>query len=331
MATVAVSHPSIRERMTSSRWPAYLVGRMGRLAVSLWVLVTASFFMIHLIPGDPIRAAMGLKASAEAVEARREALGLDDPIWLQYIHYLGNTMSGDFGTSIVTNVPVAETISQRLPATVVISVLAFLVVLAIAVPLGLMMAILTRGGRRGRLQLGFAGSNVIIAAIPDFLLAVVLVYVFAVQLEWFPVAGRSDASSYMLPVIALAAGPIGILSRIVRVETLSVLGADFIRTARSKRLPARLIYLRHAMPNALTATLTFGGMLLSGLMAGTVLVESVFAWPGLGTMIVGSIQQKDYPTAQALVLVYGGLVLFINLLVDLLIAVLNPRSTLKEV
>ncbi|MDQ2955854.1 MAG: ABC transporter permease [Actinomycetota bacterium] len=327
---MAVDQPAIRERWASSRWPAYLLRRIGRLAVSVWVLITASFFMIHLIPGDPIRAAMGLKASAEAVAARRQALGLNDPIWLQYVRYLRNTLTGHFGTSIVTNVPVSETISQRLPATVEISVLAFIVVIVIAVPLGLLMAILARGGQHGGLQLGFATSNVIIAAIPDFLLAVVLVYLFSVRLDWFPVAGRSDASSYVLPVIALAAGPVGILARIVRIETLSVLGADFIRTARSKRLPARLIYLRHAMPNALTATLTFGGILLTGLMAGTVLVESVFAWPGLGTMIVQSIQQKDYPTAQAMVLVYGGLVLLVNLIVDLLLAFLNPRSTLKE-
>ncbi len=330
MAVTTAFAPALRDRIASSRWLGYLLRRLGRLIVSIWVLVTASFFMIHLIPGDPVRAAMGLKAASAAVEARRAAMGLNDPVWQQYLHYLQKLVKGDFGTSIVTNVQVSQTISERLPATLQISVLAFLVVTVLAVPLGLVMAILTRGGQRGGLQLGFATSNVILAAIPDFLLAVVLVYVLSVRLGWFPVAGRSDLSSYVLPVVALAAGPIGILSRIVRLETLTVLGDDFIRTARSKRLPARLIYLRHAMPNALTATLTFGGLLLTGLMAGTVLVENVFAWPGLGTTIVQSIQQKDYPTAQAMVLVYGGMVLIVNLVVDLLLAVLNPRSTLKE-
>nr|WP_243727326.1 ABC transporter permease [Actinocrispum wychmicini] len=321
---------ALGERTVGGRWPGYLLRRLTRLVVSIWVLVTASFFMIYLIPGDPVRAAMGMRASPEAVAARRAALGLDDPIWSQYLHYLGNTVTGRFGTSIVTNVDVSQTIAQRLPATVEISVLAFLVVALIAVPLGLVAAVLTRGGRRPVLQLGFAGGTMIIAAIPDFLFAVVLVYLFAVQFGWLPVAGRGDLSSYILPVTALAASPIGVLARIVRIETLSVLGEDFIRTARSKRLPARLIYLRHAMPNALTATLTFGGILLTGLMAGTVLVENVFAWPGLGTTIVQSIQQKDYPTAQAMVLVYGGLVLVVNLVVDLLLALLNPRTTLKE-
>jgi peptide/nickel transport system permease protein len=157
-----------------------------------------------------------------------------------------------------------------------------------------------------------------------------LVYIFAVQLQWFPIAGQSDAMSYVLPVISLTVGSAAILARIVRVETLSVLGEDFVRTARAKRLPARTIYLRHALPNALTATLTFGGLLLTGLVAGTVLVENVFAWPGLGTVIVSSIQSHDYPVVQAVVLVYGLMVLAVNLLVDVLLALIDPRSTLRR-
>jgi peptide/nickel transport system permease protein len=298
--------------------------------VSLWVLVTVSFLMIHLVPGDPVRAALGMTAPTELVEAKRQALGLNDPLLTQYVHYLGNLLHGDLGESITTQLPVSETISQRLPATASLAVLAFLVAIAVAVPLGVTVAVATRRGRRRRTELAFAGGSVVLGAIPDFLVGVALVAVFAVGLGWFPVAGRTDASSYVLPVLALAIGPAAVLARIVRVEMLAVLETDYVRTARGKRLPARRIYLRHALPNAVTATLTLGGMLLASMVAGTVLVENVFSWPGLGSTIVQSIVTKDYPVVQGTVLVYGLGVLVINTLVDVALAVLDPRSTIGE-
>ncbi len=155
-------------------------------------------------------------------------------------------------------------------------------------------------------------------------------YVFAVSLGWAPVAGRGTPGSYVLPVVSLAVGPAAVLARIVRVETLGVLQADYMRTARAKRLPDRLLYLRHALPNALTATVTLAGLLLSGMVAGTVLVENVFAWPGLGSTIVQSILAKDYPVVQGVVLVYGLGVLLVNLAVDVALALLDPRSTIRE-
>ncbi len=298
--------------------------------MSLWVLVTVSFLMIHLVPGDPVRAALGMTAPTELVEAKRQALGLNDPLLTQYVHYLGNLLHGDLGESITTQLPVSETISQRLPATASLAVLAFLVAIAVAVPLGVTVAVATRRGRRRRTELAFAGGSVVLGAIPDFLVGVALVAVFAVGLGWFPVAGRTDASSYVLPVLALAIGPAAVLARIVRVEMLAVLETDYVRTARAKRLPARRIYLRHALPNAVTATLTLGGMLLASMVAGTVLVENVFSWPGLGSTIVQSIVTKDYPVVQGTVLVYGLGVLVINTLVDVALAVLDPRSTIGE-
>ncbi|NJP97076.1 ABC transporter permease [Nonomuraea sp. FMUSA5-5] len=309
---------------------AFLPRRIGRLLLSVWVLVSASFLMIHVVPGDPVRAAMGLTASPEVVEARRQALGLNDPLPVQYISYVRNLLTGDLGASIVSNLPVSQVIQQRLPASLQIALPAFALLMLLAVPIGVLMAVLTRGGRRACLNLGYTTASVVVGAIPDFIVAVVLVYVFAVRLGWFPVAGRESAGSFVLPVLTLAVGGAAVLSRIVRAETLSVLDHDFIRTARAKRLPALLIYLRHAVPNAVTATLTLGGMLLAGLAAGTVLVENVFQWPGLGTILVQSIQQKDYPVVQALVLVYGGLTLVVNLCVDVLLAVLDPRSAVKE-
>jgi peptide/nickel transport system permease protein len=192
------------------------------------------------------------------------------------------------------------------------------------------MAVMTRGGRRRGGELAFTSTSVFLAAIPEFLLAVALVYVFSVKLGWLPVAGRGTAASYVLPVLSLAIAPTAVLARIMRVELLSVLGNDYVRTARAKRLPARLVYVRHALPNALTATLTLGGLLLTSLVAGTVLVENVFAWPGLGSSIVQSILQRDYPLVQGIVLVYGVMVLVVNLVVDVLLAVLDPRSTIRE-
>ncbi|MET8747526.1 ABC transporter permease [Streptomyces sp. NPDC004728] len=311
-------------------WLTFGARRLGRFVVSLWALVTMAFLMIHLIPGDPVRAALGLTAPIDLVNARRAALGLDRPLWQQYLDYVGGLFHGDFGTSMLSGQPVGDIIATRLPATLQLALPAFVVVVALAIPLGLTFAVLTRGGRRRGSELAFTSTTVLLAAIPEFLVAVVLVAFFAVQLGWFPVAGHDGAGSLVLPIVALALGPASTLSRIVRVETLSVLGNDFIRTARAKRLPARLVYLRHALPSALTATLTLGGLMLTTMVAGTVLVENVFAWPGLGSTISQSILQKDYPLVQGIVLVYGIGVLLVNLVVDLLLAALDPRSTIRE-
>lgn len=311
-------------------WVRFGLRRTGQLLISLWALVTASFLMIHLVPGDPVRASLGMTAPQSLVNARRAELGLNDPLLVQYWHYLRNLLTGDFGTSMSSQLPVSQVISQRLPATLSLAVAAFVLALLIAIPLGTLMGVITRGGRAQRTELGFTTTSVIIGAIPDFVVCVILVWIFGVNLHLLPVAGKSGPSSYVLPVVALAIGPGVILARILRVELIAVLHADYIRTARAKRLPAAVIYLKHALPNALTATLTLSGLLLSGLIAGTVLVENVFAWPGLGSTIVSSIQNKDYPVVQAIVLVYGVLVLLINLAVDVALALLDPRSTIRE-
>ncbi|WP_245633602.1 ABC transporter permease [Amycolatopsis jejuensis] len=331
MNTVSAQLPNRRlGALADHVWLSFAVRRLTRLVVSVWVLLTASFGMIHVIPGDPVRAALGPNAPAVLVEARRAALGLTDPLWQQYLHYLGDLFTGKFGTSMTTGLPVSQVISDRLPATLEVAGYAFLAAVVVAVPLGAGMAVLTRGGRRRRTELAFTSTSVVFAAIPEFLLAVGLVFVFAVSFGWLPVAGRGGPESYLLPVAALAIGPAAVLSRIVRVEMLAVLQADYVRTARAKRLPPLVVYLRHALPNALTATLTVGGMLLGAMVAGTVLVENVFAWPGLGSTIVQSIIAKDYPQVQGVVLVYGLGVLLVNLVVDIALAVLNPRSLTKE-
>jgi peptide/nickel transport system permease protein len=316
--------------LSASPWLRFAVRRLGQLLLSALVLITASFLIIHLVPGDPVRAALGLNASQQLVDARRAQLGLNDPLWLQYVHYLRNLFTGQFGTSITSGLPVSQVIGQRLPATLALAGYSFLVAIAVAIPLGLTLGVLTRGGRRRGTELAFTSVSILLATIPGFLLSVGLVYVFGVTLHWVPVAGQSGFPSYILPIASLAVGVAVVLARILRIEVLSALNADYVRTARGKRLPAWRVYLLHVLPNALTATLTICGLLLAALIAGTVLVENVFAWPGLGSTIVTSIIAKDYPVVQGIVLVYGTGVLLINLIVDVALALLDPRSTIRE-
>ncbi len=330
LASSVASTSAPRVGVLSHPWVRFGLRRLGRLLVSLWVLVTASFLMIHLIPGDPVRAALGPTAPPALVAARRADMGLDDPLLVQYWHYLQHLFTGDLGTSMISQLPVSQIVSQRLPATLQLALLAFLAAVAVAVPLGVLMGVLTRRGHGRRTELAFTTSSVVVGIVPDFLVGVGLVYVFGVNLGWFPVAGNATPEAYVLPVLSLAIGPAAILARIIRVEMVSVLEADFVRTARAKRLPARTIYLGHALPNALTASLTLGGLLLSAMVAGTVLVENVFAWPGLGSTIVSSILNKDYQVVQAIVLVYGVGVLVVNTLVDVALALIDPRSTIRE-
>ena len=206
----------------------------------------------------------------------------------------------------------------------------FIVAVVVAIPLGVILAVATRRGRRRWLELGFTSSSVVLGTIPDFLLGVAFVWLFGVTLDWLPVAGADGPESYILPVLALAIGPAVILTRIVRVELLATLESDFVRTARAKRLTPRRIVFRHALPNAVTATLTVGGLLLGSLIASTVLVENVFAWPGIGQTVTGSIIGKDYQLVQGIVLVYGVAALLVNTFVDISLAVLDPRSTILD-
>ncbi|MFF7361576.1 ABC transporter permease subunit [Streptomyces sp. NPDC008125] len=311
-------------------WTVFLGRRGARLLLSLAVVVTASFAMIRLIPGDPVRAALGVDASPGLVAARRHDLGLDTPFLSQYRHYLHGLLHGDLGTSLVTGAPVAELVRTRLPATLEIAVLAFLTALTVALPGGLLAAVRTRDGRRPRTELVFTAVTAGLTGVPDFVLAAGLTALLAVGLQLLPVAGAAGAESLILPVVALALAPTAVLLRIVRVEALKVLNEDYLRTARSKRLSSARRYLRHAAPNMASAALTVAGSLLPALIAGTVLVEKVFAWPGIGSAMAQSVVAQDYPVVQAMVLVLGTTVLLAGLLVDVLLTLLDPRSAIRE-
>ncbi|MGW0948334.1 ABC transporter permease [Streptomyces sp. NPDC002623] len=310
-------------------WVVFCGRRAVRLAVSLFVVVTAAFAMIRLVPGDPVRAALGVDAPPDLVAAKRHELGLDQGLSAQYRQYLRDLAHGDLGVSLVTGEPVAELIRARLPATLLLAVLAFACVLVVALPGGLLAAMWTRGGRRPRAELAFTTTSVV-AGMPDFVLAAGLTAGLAVALRIFPAAGDLGPRSYVLPVLALALAPTAVLLRIVRVETLKVLATDYVRAARAKRLPAVPLCLRHVAPNTLTASLTLAGNLLPALIAGTVLVEKVFAWPGIGSAMAQSVAAQDYAVVEASVLVLGSAVLVVNFLVDLALALLDPRSVIRE-
>lgn len=307
----------------------FLVRRAIRFAISLVLVVLASFAMLHLIPGDPVRAALGTTAPAEVVEQRRAELGLDRPVLDQLRIYLANVVQGDFGESFLSRQPAGQVIGDRLPATVQLVVVSLLVALLISVPLGMWMAARTENGRGQRTELAFTGIAGGISVIPEFLLAVAGIVVFGVTLRWLPVAGKEDLESFILPVLALAAGPTALLARLVRVETLRELSTDYVRLARAKRLSTPRLYLRHLLPNTLTSTLTMGGLLLSSMLGGSVVVETIFSWPGLGDTMVDAIVNKDYAMAQASMLVYGAIALAVVFLVDVVLGLLDPRSSLK--
>ncbi|MBB2910500.1 peptide/nickel transport system permease protein [Streptosporangium becharense] len=320
--------------MTVKRFPAgaaaFLARRLTRLLVAVVVVVTISFAMIHLTPGDPIRTALGPTAPEELVAARRAALGLDQPLLTQYVTYVRGLLTGDLGHSFVNGQSVTEVVATRLPGTVQLAALSLGLVLLLAVPTGLLVAVLTRDGRRRGLELGYTAVTSVFHAVPEYLLAVGLVFLFAVTWPVFPVAGIVGPSSYVLPVLSLAIVPLAVLTRIARAESLRALGADYVRTARGKRLSPRLVYFRHVLPNTLTAVLTLGGTMVTGLIVSSVLVEKVFNWPGLGSMIVQSIELQDYGLVQGITLVYAVVVLVANLIVDIVLGLLDRRTTLRE-
>jgi peptide/nickel transport system permease protein len=321
--------PARPKRQASPR-VQFLIRRLRRLVISIALVVVATFMIVHLVPGDPVRAVLGPSASPELVARVRAELGLDQPPLTQFVNYVVNLFHGNLGESLQSHRPVLDTLLQRLPATLVLAVSSFLVAALLSLPAGIGTAIMARSGRhRGATSVISAFLGFLIA-VPNFLISVGLIALFSILLGLLPAAGWGDFRELILPVTALAITPWAYLVRIVHVEMLNVLDTPYMTTARAKRLPASLIYLRHALPNMLTSALTIGGMMLTGLVAATVLIETIFAIPGLGTTIVSSITTKDYPMIQGVVLFYATLVLGMNLIVDLILMTVDPRSSITE-
>ncbi|MET9422571.1 ABC transporter permease [Streptomyces sp. NPDC006540] len=303
-------------------WGTFLVRRLAGLTAVTVTLVAGTFLMVQLIPGDPARVVAGADATPADVERARHELGLDQPLLTRFGAYTGGLLRGDMGTSFQTKEPVAEIIGGRLPFTAEIALLSVLVVLALAVPIGLAAA--ARGNRRTDGSFTFVTGMV--GATPEYIIGTLLVLGFAIKLGWLPAAGAETVSSMVLPVAALVLPATCVMARIVRSEAIHVLTQDYMRTARGRRLPPLRLYARHALPNLLTATLTLGGLILAGLLGGTVVVESVFAWPGIGQRVVEALLVRDYPVIQGCVLILGLLAALLNLLVDVVLALLDPRT-----
>lgn len=329
MTTMApeVTSPARRSRRRAGGLAARVSVLLVRFVISLWALVTLTFLMVQLVPGDPVRAALGMSATQEDVQRMRDQLHLDDPLPAQYWHYLKSTLSGDLGESIMRQIPVSQIVDGGLWNTVSLVLAAFVVVVIVAIPLGGLGAAASRWRRGRAVDVAFTGATTIGASLPEIVLGVGLVYVFAVSNPWLPIAGKGGLESYILPAVSLSLVPALTLARVLRSEGRAVLSQEYIRTALAKRLSGPRLHGRHVLPNVMPAGLTVGALLLGGMLAGTVLIETVYSWPGLGTAFVQGIQDKDYPVVQGIALIYGSMVLLLNLGIDLLLAVIDPRTS----
>jgi len=316
--------------MMNNPWFRFAVRRLRSVLIGIAILIVGSFLMVHLIPGDPAIRIAGINATPEYLDALREQMGLNAPLPQQFVDYVYSVLTLDLGVSFRTSQPVSTILLNRFPLTLQLAAAAIVIVLLVGVVVGILAAIATKGDGRPRTEQVFLFTTGAFAATPEFLLSMFLVFLFAVNLQWFPVAGADGWQSLVLPALGIALPAAAMLSRIVRVQTAEVLRADYIRTARSKRLPARLLYVRHALPNVLTATLTIGSLMFISLLGGSVVVENIFAWPGLGTAIVEAIVARDYPVIQGAVLSLGVIVLVVNTGVDVILGLTDPRASIRE-
>jgi peptide/nickel transport system permease protein len=308
----------------------YMIRRtLGALLV-MFVVATLVFFMLRLVPGDPIAAMLADVGDPDAIKEIRAKLGLDQPMYVQYVKWLLNAAQGDLGNSIYgSRVPVGQLIAEALPRTLSLATLSFVIATAIAIPAGLIAATRKNTGLDYSVTfVAFLGLSM-----PDFWLAILLIIVFAANLQWLPAIGYVPLSEgfwpwfshLILPSIAVGTAFSAIVARMIRSSMLEVLNADYMHVARSKGLSEMTLILRHAFPNALIPVITVIGIAFALLMSGTVVVENVFAIKGLGRLLIQSILNRDYPVVQGSILVVSAIFVFSNLLVDLLYTVVDPR------
>jgi peptide/nickel transport system permease protein len=327
----------------------YIIRRILGAIPVLFGLSIILFAFIHLLPGDPCRSILGQHATPDGCERLRQSLGLDLPLWQQYLRYLGNLLTGDFGASIINNKPFLTEFAIRFPATIELTVAALIFAVGIGIPLGRLAA--------RHAQTWVDGGVTIISllgiSIPVFVLGLTLVYIFAVQLGWLPTQGRLDPRSgyvpvtgfvlidsllagnweqfidgishLILPAIALGSIPLAIIARITRASVLDVTNEDYVRTARAKGLTERRVDSRHVMRNAWLPVVTVIGLTIGGLLGGAVLTETVFSWNGVGRYVVDAIQNRDYFIIQSTIMIFALIFLVVNLIVDISYAFLNPR------
>lgn len=308
---------------------AYLLKRVGIGLITLAVASIVVFSVLEIVPGDPARMMLGMNATQDAVDALRRQMGLDLPLIPRYLAWAGGFLTGDLGRSYTYSVPVADLIAERAVVSLPLAAIALALSTAIAIPVGLFSA-----ARRGRASdTVVMGATQLGVAIPNFWFALLLVYVFAIALRLVPAGGFPGWSAglwpalkaLILPAVALALPQAAILARVTRTALLEVLGEDFIRTARAKGLPRGVVLRRHALRNALIPVVTIMGLQFSFLLAGTIIIENVFALPGLGRLVFQAITQRDLIVVEGVVMVLVASVILINLVVDLSYALVDPR------
>jgi peptide/nickel transport system permease protein len=304
----------------------FFLRRLSHAVIVVCGVAVLVFSLIHLIPGDPVEVMLGEAAQPADLQALRHALGLDQALHIQFWRYLQGLAHLDFGNSLHSRRPVLDLLLERLPATLELTAAALLLAISVALPLGVIAALRKDSGW-DRSAMAFAMLGV---SVPSFWMGPVLILVFAVWLGWLPVSGRDGFSSLLLPALTLGLGMAAILARMVRSALLDTLNEDYIRTARAKGLPMRTVVWRHALRNALLPVITLLGLQLGALLGGTVITETVFAWPGIGLLVVESIQRRDYPVVQACVLFISIAYVLVNTLTDLVYAQVDPRVRLGD-
>lgn len=298
----------------------FIARRLAASVVVIFALIAVVFFMLHLV-GDPARLMLPQEATVEQYEALRRQLGLDAPLYVQFGRYLSGLMRGDFGTSLWQGVPALTLVLDRLPNTLYLT----LVTMAISVPTAIVLGVLAAlrpGSPMDRAITVFSLGGISIA---NFWLGLMLILLFAVELRWLPTSGFGGLNFVILPALALAIRPIGRIGQLTRATVLDEMSKLYVNTARSKGLPERTVVVRHTLRNAALPVITLTGDELAGLLNGAVVIETLFAWPGLGSLMIQAIEHRDLPIVEASLFVVAVTVVLLNLLVDLSYSVLDPR------
>lgn len=299
----------------------YIVRRLLMLVPIMFGISVLVFLVMRLIPGDPARQSLGPEATGDQVEALRQSWRLDEPLPVQYIAWLERALTGDLGRSTVSRVPVVEELATRFPATLELTFAAMLV----AIVFGLLFGIVGAVWHNTAIDRVTTITALIGICTPSFWLGLLLLLAFSVRLNWFPSSGAGGVSHLVLPAFSLGIAAAAIVARVTRSSMIDVLSDDYIRTARAKGLRQRIVVMRHAMKNAMIPVLTILGLEFGGLLAGAVVTETVFSYPGIGQLLITSIGTRDFPIVQGALLLFALQFVIINLVVDLLYATADPR------
>jgi len=300
---------------------SFLFSRLLSTVIVVLGVVTIVFLLIHLVPGDPVQAMLGESAQPTDLEALREALGLNQPLLMQWWHYMTGLLQGDLGDSLYSKEPIIDILIERFPATLELAFAGLCIAVLIALPLGSIAAL-----RKDSLwDNGSMVFSLLGVSIPNFWLGPMLILLFSLTLDWFPVSGREGPLSLVLPALTLGTALSAILARMVRSTLLEVLNEDYIRTARAKGLRESAVVIHHALRNAALPIITVLGLQLGTLLGGAVITEIIFAWPGIGQLTIDAIHRRDYPVVQACILLISLSYVLVNTLTDIVYAWLDPR------